>query len=181
MASPCPPPPPPPVLPLFRVASGARFSKLSDAAPGVQAQKATYLFISPGLDTIQWSQEEPDADDRPATAGGKGWRESRSTGAKDAGWAPTARIRAVARGGWTSSGASSGGSPAGPGAGDPFSARNCAWYFETESQVVSLLAQDNAQREDWVTALTLISKAAARGMLPGPPKAAEPVPGLIRL
>mmetsp|Transcript_11319 Transcript_11319/g.38584 ORF Transcript_11319/g.38584 Transcript_11319/m.38584 type:complete len:171 (-) Transcript_11319:158-670(-) len=147
--------------------AGAQFSMLLEGPDGEVIQKPTYFFVSPGLDVLQWSNEEPDASDRPATAGGVGWRGSRLGGGSQGGSTPTASIRSVQRGGWR---VVSGRSPAhslSRGTPDPYSTKNCAWQFATDAVEVSLLAQDNAQREDWVTALTLISKAAARGMLPG--------------
>lgn len=95
---------------------------------------------------MHWTSEEPSALERESA--------SRSS-------TPTALIRTVQRGGWQGAPGSAGSTA------DPYSAKNCAWQFATQADLVALLAQDNAQREDWVTALTLVSKAAARGMLPG--------------
>lgn len=98
------------------------------------------MWVSPALDLLQWAHEEAGADACGAAT-------------------PSALVRTVQRGGWLGAPGSAGSTA------DPYSGKNCAWQFSTEGLTVCLLAQDNAQREDWVTALTLISKAAARGML----------------
>ncbi|KAG8465547.1 hypothetical protein KFE25_002854 [Diacronema lutheri] len=140
------------------VFSGARFqlSAVARSADGDSRSHSAggspaFLWVSPALDVLQWAHDEPSA------AQGA----QREAGARSVG-TPTALVRTVQRGGWH-------GAPRGSGsAADPYSAKNCAWQFTTDTHTVCLLAQDNAQREDWVTALTLVSKAAARGMLPGP-------------
>ncbi|KAJ1639272.1 hypothetical protein T492DRAFT_127601 [Pavlovales sp. CCMP2436] len=139
------------------VCAGAHFLLLSETRPGHElAQPAergepTLFWVSSALDLLHWtSTDDGGAEQRTPAPDG---RASAST--------PTALIQTIERGGWHGTPGSAGSTA------DPYSAKNCAWQFRTETHTVRLLAQDNAQREDWVTALTLISKAAARGMLPG--------------